>query len=147
MTKQTLRISVVGAGLILVTVFTTLLWGTLSSEDVNAQGNCTLKTIKGTYVFEAQGTILDEDGNVQSYAEAGIWTLDGEGNAAGFISVGIDAENVVTKEAFTANYARVSDCVFFVTDEFGLEVDLYSTRSGQTITYYSPGFSGTMYRQ
>jgi len=39
-----------------------LFWGTLSSEDVNAQGNCSLKTIKGTYIFEAQGNfIVDED--------------------------------------------------------------------------------------
>ena len=144
--RKVIRFSSVVAGLILVAVFTTLVWGSLSSEDVNAQGTCTLKTIKGTYIFEAQGTISD-DGNVQSYAEAGIWTLDGKGKAAGVISVGIAGKNFVTKEPFTANYKVVSDCVYEVTDEFGLVVDLYATRSGSTITYYSPGFSGTMFKQ
>ena len=148
MTRKAIRFSSVVAGLILVAVFTMLVWGSLSSEDVNAQGTCTLKTIKGTYIFEAQGTISQNE-KVVPYAEAGIWTLDGEGNAAGFISIGINGVNEFTKEPFTAEYELVedADCVFFVTDAFGLEVDLYSTRSGQTITYYSPGFSGTMYRQ
>jgi hypothetical protein len=84
---------------------------------------------------------------VQPYAEAGIWTLDGAGKAAGFISIGINGENVVTREAFTADYELVSDCVYKVTDEFGLVVDLYNTRTGTNITYYSPGFSGTMFRR
>ena len=148
MARQTwLRFSIVVAGVILATTFTMLIWGTVNSEEANAQGNCNLKTIKGTYIFEARGSVVDEDGNVQSYAEAGVWTLDGEGTAAGFISIGIDGENFVTKEAFTAEYKHVSDCVYEVTDEFGLVVDLFATRSGSTITYYSPGFSGTMFKQ
>ena len=147
MMKHALRFSIVVAGLLLVATVAMLAWGTLGSEEASAQSNCTLKTIKGTYIFEARGTILDEDENVQPYAEAGIWTLDGEGNAEGFISIGIGGENFVVKEPFTAEYALVSDCVFEVTDEFGLVVDLYATRSGSTITYYSPGFSGTMFRQ
>jgi hypothetical protein len=147
MTKQVRRFSIAVVGLILVTTFTMLIWGSTSSEAVNAQGNCTLQTIEGTYIFEARGSNIDEDGNMLPYAEAGIWTLDGEGNAAGLISIGIDGENFVTKEPFTAKYEVVSDCVFEATDEFGLVVDLYTTPSGSTVTYYSPGFSGTMFKQ
>ena len=147
MRKLTFRFLIVAGVLVLFATFTTFRIDTLISAEVNAQGNCTLKTIKGTYIFEARGTVTDGDGNVQSYAEAGIWTLDGEGKAAGFISIGIDGENFVTKEPFTADYKVVSDCVYEVTDEFGLVVDLYATRSGSTITYYSPEFSGTMYKQ
>jgi hypothetical protein len=135
------------AGLILTTLFTILAWGTFNPEEANAQNNCTLKTIQGTYIFEARGVILDDDEKVQPYAEAGIWTLDGAGKAAGFISIGINGENVVTREAFTADYELVSDCVYKVTDEFVLVVDLYTTRTGSNITYYSPGFSGTMFRR
>ena len=147
MVRQTVRLSIIVASLILVATFTSLAWGTLNSEEAEAQSDCTLKTIKGTYIFEAQGSLTDDDGKVQSYAEAGIWTLDGEGKAAGFISIGVDGENFVTKEPFAADYDLVSGCVYQVTDEFGLVVDLYATRSGSTITYYSPGFSGTMFKQ
>ena len=147
MKRQTvLRYTIVVAGLILAATFAMLGWGTPSSDVVNAQGNCTLNTIKGTYIFEARGNVVD-DGNVLPYAEAGIWTLDGKGNAEGFISIGINGENFANKEPFAANYELVTDCVYEVTDEFGLVVDLYATRSGSTITYYSPGFSGTMFKQ
>jgi hypothetical protein len=146
MTRLALRFSIVAGVLILLATFTVLAMGTLSSEEVYAQSNCTLKTIQGTYIFEAQGVITDA-GEARPYAEAGIWTLDGAGKAAGFISIGINGENFVNREVFTAEYELVSDCVYKVTDQFDLVVDLYTTRMGSTITYYSPGFSGTMWKQ
>jgi hypothetical protein len=115
-------------------------------EKVHAQGNCTLNTIKGTYIFEAQGVVV-EDGEVLPYAEAGIWTLDGKGNASGVISASINGEPFARGDAFTATYEYASGCVYTVTDEFGLELELYTTPSGKTMTYFSPGFSGTQFRQ
>jgi hypothetical protein len=115
-------------------------------EKVHAQGNCTLNTIKGTYIFEAQGVVV-EDGEVLPYAEAGVWTLDGQGNAVGVLSASIDGVSFARGDAFTATYELTSDCVYTATDAFGLEFELYTTPSGRTMTYFSPGFSGTQIRE
>ena len=113
---------------------------------ISAPAECTLETLKGTYIFEAQGSIV-EDEAILPYAEAGIWTVDGAGNAEGIISISINGEVLATKEAFSATYELESDCVFTVRDAFGLEFDLYTTPAGKTVTYFSPGFSGTMFKQ
>ncbi len=144
--RHLLRLSVAVALGILFTFFAVVLIGPQSVDEVNAQGTCTLKTIKGTYIFEAQGVVVSE-GEVVPYAEAGVWTLDGEGNAEGIISGSMDGVPFATRDAFAATYALEEGCVYSVVDAFELQVDLYTTPSGRTITYFSPGFSGTMYRQ
>lgn len=119
----------------------------LSAGAANAQSECTLSTIQGTYTFEAQGVHVEEDGSVLPYAEAGVWTLDGEGNAAGIISASTNGMAFARREAFTATYELTSNCVYAVVDQFGLEVDLYASPDGSRIMYFSPGFSGTMLKQ
>jgi hypothetical protein len=146
MTRQRLRYSIVMVSLILFAAFAILVFGTLSAEKVSAQGKCTLKTIQGTYIFEAQGTAV-KDGKVVPYAEAGVWTLDGEGKAMGIISASMDGVPFATRDTFTATYELKADCVYAVVDAFGLKVDLYPTSSGNTMTYFSPGFSGTQIKQ
>lgn len=121
--------------------------GSLSAGQANAQSECTLTTVQGTYIFHAQGIHVQEDGSVLLYAEAGVWTLDGEGNAAGFISASTNGEPFARRDAFTATYEMSSNCVYAVVDQFGLEVDLFATADGGHIMYFSPGFSGTMVRQ
>ncbi len=110
------------------------------------QEQCTLGTIKGTYLFQAQGVVV-EDGEVLPYAEAGIWTLDGEGNAEGVLSASLNGEPYARGDSFTATYENKSGCVFTATDSSGLEYDMFTTPAGETITYFSPGFSGTQVRQ
>jgi hypothetical protein len=132
--------------LILLAALTVLIKGTLSAAEGNAQDTCTLKTIKGTYIFQAQGVVLRE-GEVRPYAEAGIWTLAGKGNAAGVISASIGGVPFATADAFTATYALKSDCVYTVVDQFGLKLELYTTPEGRTMTYFSPGFSGTQFKR
>ena len=139
MKRQTLMLIVLAA-------LAVLMRGTLSAADSNAQDTCTLKTIKGTYIFQAQGAVLSE-GATRPYAEAGIWTLDGKGNAAGVISGSIGGVPFATADAFTATYALKADCVYTVVDQFGLKLELYTTPEGKTMTYSSPGFSGTQFRR
>jgi hypothetical protein len=145
MKKQTLRLSLVGIGLVSFVALS--IAGVLSAGDAKAQGECTLSTIQGTYMFEAQGVHTNEEGEVVPYAEAGVWTLDGEGNAAGFISASSNGTAFARREAFTATYELSSDCVYAVVDQFGFEVDLYASSDGSSIMYFSPGFSGTQIRQ
>ena len=84
---------------------------------------------------------------MHAYAEAGAWTLDGQGAAAGVLSANADGVPVALGEAFTATYEVVSGCVFSAMDAFGPEFELYTTPSREGMTYFSPGFSGTMVRQ
>lgn len=146
MNKQLLHYSMIVGGLTLLIVSALLIIGVLNVWQVNAQDTCTLETISGTYIFHAQGSVV-EDGVVSPYAEAGVWTLDGAGNAVGVLSASINGEAFARREPFNATYALDSGCAFSVQDAFGLEFDLYASADGSNIMYFSPGFSGTMIRQ
>src|SRR5689334_17447791 len=97
--------------LIVLAAVTVLLSGTLRAAGGNTQDTCTLKTIKGTYLFQAHGVVLS-DGEARAYAEAGTWTLDGKGNATGVFSASIGGVPIATQEAFTATYQQEAGCVF-----------------------------------
>ena len=62
--RQMYRSAVVVGALILLTAFTVLVMGTMSSAEVSAQNKaeCTLKTLEGTYAFEARGVLRVEEG-------------------------------------------------------------------------------------
>lgn len=146
MTKQTLRFSLAVVSVILLIPLTLLVTHTLNVGEVKAQSTCTLETIKGTYLFQGNGVVVNE-GKVRPYVEAGTWFLDGKGKAAGVISSSIDGVSSTTRQAFTATYELSSECVYTVVDQFGFKVDLYTTPTGTPMTYFSEGFSGTQFRQ
>jgi sugar lactone lactonase YvrE len=112
---------------------------------VALQETCTLSTLKGTYVFQGTGAVIQEEA-ILPYAEAGMLTVDGEGNATGVVSQSINGEPVVRMEPFTATYAVASGCAYTVALGEGVEVDLYATPSGETMTYFAPGVSGIGHR-
>jgi hypothetical protein len=135
--------------LIMLAAVTVLMKGTLRAEGGNAQDKCTLKTIKGTSLFQAHGVVLS-DGEARVYVEAGTWTLDGKGNATGVFSASIGGVPIATQEAFTATYRQESGCVFTAlasVENETLTFHLYTTPAGKTMTYFLPGFSGTQIRQ
>lgn len=148
MAKRTLRFSVFVVCLVLLVPLTLLATRTLSIGVAKAQSQnaCTLETVKGTYLFHGEGVTVSE-GEVRPYAEAGVWTLDGNGNAEGVISASINGEPFATRQAFTATYEVQPDCVYAVVDEFDLTFDLYTTPTGTPMTYFSPSFSGVQLKQ
>lgn len=124
-----------------------LILGASRSEQVNALGDsCSLKTIKGTWVFEARGAIVDSD-KVVPYAEAGVWTLDGAGNATGIFSASVNGVVIATQKPLTATYTLKPGCVFSAVDSEGLVFDLYPINNGTTMTYFTAGVSGTQYKK
>lgn len=146
--KQTLRLSLLVAGFSLLVPLMWLAKRTLSVGIALAQTQhaCTLETLRGTYLFHGEGVTVSE-GEEHSYAEAGVWTLDGNGNAEGVISASMDGVPFATRQAFTATYEVEPGCVYAVADEFGIQVDLYTTPTGTPMTYFSPGFSGVQLKQ
>lgn len=143
---MTKRFSLAVVSLILLAPLTMLVKHTFNTGEVKAQSTCTLETIKGTYLFQGEGVTVSE-GKVLPYAEAGTWTLDGNGNAAGVVSGSIDGVPFATRQAFTATYELSSDCVYTVKDEFDLTFDMYTTPTGIPMTYFSAGFSGVQLKQ
>ena len=128
-----------------------LVIGAPIGREINAQGanKCSLKTIKGTYLFEARGVVKDGQKTL-AYAEAGTWTLDGAGNAQGLYSAAVDGTVIANQEAFTATYQLKSGCVFTALAPVGdqmVEFHLYTTEQGTTMTYFSPGVSGTQFKR
>ena len=142
----------VGVGIVvLLAASTVLIMGASSSAEVKAQGtsDCTLNTIYGTYLFQAQGVILDGE-EALPYVEAGSWTLDGMGNAVGVFSASVDGVAIASQEAFTATYELNSGCAFTAFAPVGdetVEFQLYTTSSGAFMTYFGAGFSGTQTKQ
>ena len=117
-----------------------------AADDV---AKCTLKTLKGTYVFAAHG-VLNDGKTVLPYAEAGTWTLDGQGHAHGIFSASLNGLTIADQEAFTATYRLESACVFTAFAPVGnelLEFHLYPTDQGATMTYFTAGVSGSQFKR
>jgi sugar lactone lactonase YvrE len=112
---------------------------------VGAQESCTLASIQGTYVLQGHGVTV-ADGAVLPFAEAGTFTFDGEGGGSGTISVSVNGERVASMQPFMGVYAVASDCIYTITTDDGLVVDVYTTPSADVLTYSSPGISGVAYR-
>lgn len=147
-TSQTFRWSVVAAGSIALALLVLIanVIPEVGIAKAQSENECTLETIAGTYLYHGEGVTVNE-GNVVPYAEAGVWTLDGKGNAEGVISASMDGKAFTTRQAMTATYEHAGNCVYAVVDEFGFEVDLYTTPTGTPMTYFAPGFSGVQLRQ
>ena len=151
MTKRKLQVVISLGATSLIAALAVLISSVPLSGEINAQGanKCTLKTIRGTYLFEARGVVRDGQ-KVLPYAEAGTWTLDGAGNAQGLYSASVDGAVIASQAAFTATYQLKSGCVFTALAPVGdqlVEFHLYTTDQGTTMTYFSPGVSGTQFRR
>lgn len=108
-------------------------------------GKCTLKTLRGTYLFEGRGVFV-EGGEMIHYAEAGFQNFDGQGNFDGFYSSTLNGEPLDSQQYFTGTYELNSDCVYTNYAPVGdgvLIVHMYTTPKGTYLTYSGPGSSGT----
>ena len=132
----------------LIAALAMLVSSALLSEPLHAASTnpCSLKTIKGTWIFEARGVVKDGD-KVQHWAEAGVRTLDGTGHATGLWSGSVDGVAIARQKPLTATYQLNAGCVFTANDSEGLSFDLYPVDQGATMTYFSPGVSGTMFKR
>jgi hypothetical protein len=97
-------------------------------------------------VFEARGVVKDGE-TVVPWAEAGVWTLDGDGKAVGIFSGSVNGAAIATQKPLTATYQLKPGCVFTAVDSEGLLFDLYPIAQGTTMTYFSAGVSGTMFKR
>lgn len=144
--RSMFAISIVGA--IVLTALTSLILGAPFSGGVNAQGanQCSLKTLKGAWVFEEHGLVKDGSKNVP-WVAAGVWIFDGAGKSDGFYSAGINGEAIDRQKPFTATYELKTGCVFRSVDSLEIVYDVYVLEPGTTATYFAGGVAGTMYKR
>jgi hypothetical protein len=151
-TRRMLQLSTSVGVMIVLAALAVLITSTPFPGSVSAAedaAKCTLRTIKGTYVFAAHG-VLNDGKSVLPYAEAGTWTLDGLGHARGVFSASLNGTTIANQEAFTATYRHESDCIFTAFAPVGnevLEFHLYATDQGATMTYFTAGVSGTQFKR
>ncbi len=145
LTKRNLFLAISSVAAIFLAALTISL---LQPGEANAQGTnrCSLKTIKGTWVFQERGFVKDGQ-KVVPWAAAGVWIFDGAGNSEGLYSASMDGEAIDRQKPFTATYELKPGCVFKAVDSLGIVYDLYSLDQGTTMTYFAAGVSGTMYKR
>lgn len=111
----------------------------------DAQTNCTLKTLNGTYLWASPGSYTDA-GTVHHVSEAGSWIFDGNGNIKVVLSSSIDNGSILERRTeYTLTYKLASDCNF-IAMVGETENDLYATPSGNAIAHFSLGSSSIMGR-
>ena len=147
-TKRKLQVVISLGTISLIAALAVLISSVPLSGEINAQGanKCTLKSIKGTWVFQEQGVVKDAE-KVVPWAAAGVWIFDGAGNSQGLYSASINGEAIDRQKIFTATYELKSGCVFKSVDSLGIVYDVYAIDQGTTATYFAAGVSGTMYRR
>lgn len=148
MKKWNRKFSISAGVTILLAAFIALIMGAAHSGAINAEGanKCTLKTIRGTWVFREQGMVKDAE-RVVPWAAAGVWIFDGAGYSDGLYSASMNGEAIDRQKVFTATYELKSGCVFRSVDSLGIVYDIYAIDQGTTATYFAAGVSGTLSRR
>jgi hypothetical protein len=99
---------------------------------------CSLKTLKGTYLYHCAGVRLENDDPPAHFAFAGKDQYHGDGAMSGVYSF-TDKTNILHHVSYTGTYTVNPDCTgsFTTTDEFGVvtQADLYFGRDGEEISF------------
>jgi hypothetical protein len=105
--RRIYRFVILAGGLTLLVGSIILIAGALNLGEADAQAECTLQTLNGTYLFQGAGVFVDGEGadaTLVHYTEAGHQIYDGEGNFEGVYSSRVNGEFLDNMVAFTGTY-------------------------------------------
>lgn len=112
----------------------------------NAGQKCSLKTLKGTYLYA--GEVLDSRG--QPEEQSGIEYYDGKGNITGKLTAKILPDTVYSNYPYTATYEVNADCTGKIYNKSVLMADIYVSPDGkyytETLVMKGTHASGTVSR-
>ena len=101
-----------------------------------ATSDCTLETLKGTYLFAPQGFQVQDDQSLP-IALAGTETYDGEGHVEGQYTQSINGE--ISQVTYSGTYTITPECVstLTITDSTGAtsHFDQYVSPDGKEFTF------------
>jgi hypothetical protein len=121
-----------------------LIWGAGHPEQAWSDPPCSLRTLKGTYLYHCAGVYL-VNGQPVHFAFAGKDQYNGDGTMTGVYSLS-DNGTLSHQVSYSGNYTVNPDCTgsFITTDEHGVvqHVDLYFGHDGEEVTFVitDPGF-------
>jgi hypothetical protein len=126
----------------LVLVISALVWNAPPLAAANENGQCSLKTIKGSYAAQTSGWIGSGPTRL-AYAAAGVTIQDGVGGITGFLTFSIDGdvtENVPLVGTYTVDAASCTGhaeanigSFFFAIADNGKQTRIVGTSPGTTV--------------
>lgn len=139
----------VGVGvLILMGVLTTGLWASAATGalaqtgagDRDGTAQCSVATLKGTYLFAPQGHQIEGHQHVL-LAGAGHEVYDGNGQMRGVATLSVNGE-LARNNRYTGTYTVNKDCTGTLTLDIGEHFDLFIAPDGSELTFIQtdPGF-------
>ena len=133
----------IGIGLFITVGLVTVQQGhpTSHQENPHAQDEdaptCTLKTLKGRYLFANSGWLFPPAGGVTEPTPAanaaGFHIFHGDGTATDIVTVRINAETVLENAVTTASYTVNADCTGTYTVPNGPSFGLFIAPTGEAV--------------
>jgi hypothetical protein len=121
-----------------------LVWGAGRPEQALSDKPCSLRTLKGTYLYHCAGVRI-ENGQPVHFAFAGKDHYNGDGTMSGVFSLS-DNGTISPHVSYTGTYTVNPDCTgsFSTVDENGVvgHADLFFGRDGEEVSFVltDPGF-------
>jgi hypothetical protein len=93
---------------------------------------CSLSTLKGTYLFAADGVQIAGNDRL-SFAVAGIEVYDGKGKLNGVVTLSVNG--TIVRQSASASYTINKDCTGTSTSDTGEHFDLFIAPDGSQFTF------------
>ena len=97
-----------------------------------SDGPCSIKTLRGTYAFNFEGTI---DSGATSVRQSGIETFDGKGNVLSKVTTKRGSLATQSMETYLMIYTINSDCSGKLSDANGPYADIFVDPNGGSFRY------------
>jgi hypothetical protein len=116
-----------------------LISGAGHPEPAASAEQCSLRTLKGTYVYHCAGFRLDEKGQQVHFAFAGQDHFNGEGTVTGVYSYSDNSPILQQQISYSGTYTVNPDCTgsYTTVDENGISghLDLFFGPDGAEVTF------------
>ena len=106
------------------------------AEEKEHEPTCTLKTLKGRYLFAAQGTYFPPAFGVTEptpSAVAGFRIFNGDGTGTDIVTFRLGGETVLENEVVSLSYTVNADCTGSLTVTDGPSFGLFIAPNGESI--------------
>jgi len=115
-----------------------LIWGAGQPEQAWSENSCSLRTLKGTYVYHCSGIQL-VNGQQVHFAFAGQDHFNGDGKVTGVYSYSDNSPILQQHISYSGTYTVNPDCTgtYATVDENGISghLDLFFGRDGEEVTF------------
>jgi hypothetical protein len=123
-----------GVVLLLVALAGVLAMGTGYAKDETEAAKCSEATLKGTYLFAADGVQIKGDEHIP-FSYAGYEVYDGQGKVKQVFTLNINGKKVIRNETLSGTYTVKADCTGTATYADGSRYDQFIAPDGSQLTF------------